>query len=211
MMNKNDALDFTTVNEIDLIQWSRDGDKLAFGELYQRYVQRIYNYFYYRTGSQPEAEDLTTRVFIRALSHIGNYDERGVPFSAWLYRIAHNLIANWHRDNSRRKVIPLDDFVATQLQTDAPEVAAEQREEQEHLLASIRHLPEERQQLLFLKFVERMSNAEIGAIMNRTEGAIKSLYHRTLSGLHDELIARGVGPIKEMLGRRQQRNRKTES
>jgi RNA polymerase sigma-70 factor (ECF subfamily) len=211
MMSNNNERNYMIAGESELVQWAREGDKLAFGELYQQYVNRIYNYFYYRTGSQPDAEDLTTRVFIRALSHIKNYDERGVPFSAWLYRIAHNLIANWHRDNSRRKVIPLDDYLANQLQTDAPEVVTEQREEEEHLLASIRQLPAERQHLLFLKFVERLSNAEIGTIMNRTEGAIKSLYHRTLSSLHDDLIGRGFGPLKAIGQKRQKRLKQSDT
>lgn len=207
-MSSYNERDYAIASETDLIGWAREGDKQAFGELYQQYVNRIYNYFYYRTGNQPDAEDLTTRVFMRAMAHISNYDERGVPFSAWLYRIAHNLIANWHRDNSRRKVIPLDDYVTSHLQPDAPEAIVEQNEEEAHLLDSIRYLPEERQQLLFLKFVERLSNAEIGTIMNRTEGAIKSLYHRTLSSLHDDLMARGIGPIKSVLGRKRSQRTK---
>ena len=77
------------------------GDREAFGVLYERYVVRIYNYIYYRTGNTFDAEDLTERVFLRAMRHIGNYKDRGLPFSAWLYRIAHNLVANWHRDNSQ--------------------------------------------------------------------------------------------------------------
>jgi len=88
------------------------GDSEAFGILYERYVERIYNYIYYRTGNPYDAEDLTERVFTRALRHIGNYHHRGLPLSAWLYRIAHNLVANWHRDNSRRREIPLDEVIA---------------------------------------------------------------------------------------------------
>ena len=64
-------------------------DREAFGQLYERYVDRIYNYVYYRTGNAADAEDLTARIFERALNHIGNYRDQGVPFSAWLYRIAH--------------------------------------------------------------------------------------------------------------------------
>jgi RNA polymerase sigma-70 factor (ECF subfamily) len=118
---------------------------------------------------------------------VETYTERGVPFQAWLYRIAHNLVANWHRDRGRRKIIPLDEFIAAGLRSEAPEKSAEDAEEREQLLAAIRRLPEERQQLLVLKFVDHLSNAEIGAIMGRTEGAIKSLYHRTLIALRDEL------------------------
>jgi RNA polymerase sigma-70 factor (ECF subfamily) len=151
--------------------------------LYERYVQKIYNYVYYRTGNHHDAEDLTSRVFFRALAHIDHYTDRGVPFSAWLYRIAHNLVANWHRDRERRKVVPLDEYIASGSGSDAPEDVTESLEEQEQLLLSIQELPEERQQLLILKFVERLSNAEIGEIMDRTEGAVKSLYHRTLLSL----------------------------
>ncbi|MCL4877864.1 MAG: sigma-70 family RNA polymerase sigma factor [Anaerolineae bacterium] len=161
-------------------------DKGAFGELYERYVSRIYNYIYYRTSNHHEAEDLTAKVFMRAMGHIRSYDERGVPFSAWLYRIAHNLVANWHRDRQRRKIIPLDDFMSKRLRSDMPEEETESKEEQRHLLDSIRRLPEDRQQLLILKYVERLSNAEIGKIMDRTEGAVKSLYYRTLSALREQ-------------------------
>jgi RNA polymerase sigma-70 factor (ECF subfamily) len=163
----------------------RDPD--AFGELYERYVGKIYSYVYYRTGNEHDAEDLTARVFFRALKRLPSYADRGLPFSAWLYRIAHNLVANWHRDQSRRKIVPLDEFIVNGLQSEAPEYAAESREAQAFLLETIRRLPAERQQLLILKFVEHMSNAEIGTVMNRSEGAIKSLYHRTLLSLRDDL------------------------
>jgi RNA polymerase sigma-70 factor (ECF subfamily) len=154
------------------------GDQEAFGVLYERYVGRIYNYIYYRTGNQFDAEDLTARVFFRALRHIGNYTDRGLPFSAWLYRIAHNLVANWHRDNSRRREIPLEEILLVRPNGEHPETTLVQN--------VIRYLPDERQQLLILKFVEHLSNAEIGQIMGRTEGAVKSLYHRTLLSLRDE-------------------------
>ena len=163
------------------------GDKQAFGDLYDKYAARIYNYIYYRTGSPLDAEDLTSRVFFRAMRHITNYTDRGVPFSAWLYRIAHNLVANWHRDSSRRQEVALEDGYQTSKGEEYPETALLENEEQNALLGLIRSLPEERQQLLILKFVEHMSNADIGAIMDRTEGAIKSLYHRTLLALREEI------------------------
>lgn len=175
------------LEDVELVDLAKDGNKEAFGELYERYVEKIYNYIYYRTGNHHDAEDLTARVFFRAMGHIENYTERGVPFQAWLYRIAHNLVANWHRDRGRRKVIPLDEFIASGLRSDSPDKHAEDEEEREHLLKAIRRLPEDRQQLLMLKFVEQLSNAEIGEIMDRTEGAVKSLYHRTLIALRDDI------------------------
>ena len=161
-------------------------DQEAFGALYERYVGRIYNYIYYRTGNQHDAEDLTARVFFRALRHIEHYTDRGLPFSAWLYRIAHNLVANWHRDNSRRKEVPLDEIILVRQGSEHPEILLMQSEEQDSLLEIIRGLPPERQQLLILKFVEHLSNAEIGQIMGRSEGAVKSLYHRTLLSMRGE-------------------------
>jgi RNA polymerase sigma-70 factor, ECF subfamily len=170
-----------------ILAQASQGDQDAFGALYEKYVERIFNYVYYRTGNVHDAEDLTARVFYRALHHIQHYTDRGVPFSAWLYRIAHNLIANWHRDRGRHQEIPLDDAPTLHYKGTAPETALMQGQDQEVLLKLIRHLPAERQHLLILKFVEQMSNAEIGQIMGRSEGAIKSLYHRTLLALRDEL------------------------
>jgi RNA polymerase sigma-70 factor, ECF subfamily len=171
------------------------GDGVAFGALYERYVGRIYNYIYYRTGNTFEAEDLTEKVFMRALHHIGNYRDRGVPFSAWLYRIAHNLVANWHRDNSRRKEISLDESGLMLTHGEYPEQQLISLEERERLVRLIRKQPSERQQLIILKFVEHMSNAEIGVIMRRSEGAVKSLYHRTLLALREELEGVALPPV----------------
>lgn len=167
-------------------------DAQAFGELYERYVDRIYNYIYYRTGDPHEAEDLTARVFYRALAHMDEYKQKGAPFAAWLYRIAHNLVANWHRDRSRRRDIRLDDITTLPEKHNGPEKLAEQGEDTRLLLSAMSVLPAERQQLLILKFVDGMSNAQIAQVMGRSEGAIKSLYHRTLIALRDELDTRGA-------------------
>ena len=172
-------------------------DPNAFGELYERYVDRIYNYIYYRTSDTHEAEDLTARVFYRALGHIAQYNQHGAPFAAWLYRIAHNLVANWYRDRSRRKYVRLDDLVTLAEKGLGPHSQAEQNEETRWLLKTLGRLPAERQQLLILKFVEGLSNVDIAKIMGRSEGAIKSLYHRTLLALRDELSHDGVAPAEE--------------
>lgn len=165
-------------------------DREAFGRLYELYVDRIYNYIYYRTGDRQEAEDLTARVFIRAIKHIGRYEDKGAPFSAWLYRIARNMLANWYRDNKNRKMIPLDN-IAQKHRFGDPALESELEQEREALLVAIRRLPAARQELLILKFVERLPNSEIGQIMGRSEGAIKSLYHRTLLSLRDDMKIQG--------------------
>jgi len=138
------------------LKLAAQGDQEAFGVLYERYVSRIYSYIYY------------------------------LPLSAWLYRIAHNLVANWHRDNSRKKEIPLDEIILVRHSGELPEAVLIENEEKENLLGVIHRLPADRQQLIILKFVEHLSNAEIGQVMGRSEGAVKSLYHRTLLSLRDD-------------------------
>jgi RNA polymerase sigma-70 factor, ECF subfamily len=174
-------------NDDKVLELAVQGDPAAFSSLYETYVVRIYNYIYYRTGNTNDAEDLTARVFQRALGHIGSYRSMGVPFSAWLYRIAHNLVANWHRDNSRRREVPLEDHVNLTQPGDHPEQLVVQTQDRDRLMHAIRKLTPERQQLIILKYVEHLTNSEIAVIMGRSEGAIKSLYHRTILSLREEL------------------------
>ncbi len=199
---KPKKLDLTQLSDLELVDLCKTNQE-AFGVLYERYVEKIYKYIYYRTGNSQDAEDLASAVFHRAMAHVGDYTDRGVPFQAWLYRIAHNLVANFHRDRGRRKIIPLEDFVSGGLDFDAPDAATEDEEERAQLMAAIGRLPEERQQLLYLKFVSNLSNAEVGAILDRTEGAIKSLYHRTLLALRDDIQMQQnrVGPPTRQEGK----------
>ncbi len=160
-------------SDTEVLNHAIQGDPEAFSLLYERYVKRIYNYIFYRTGNSSDAEDLTERVFHRAFGHIQTYNNRGVPFSAWLYRIAHNLVANWHRDNSRRKEVPLEDRVIKNNQHTHLEVELVQSQEKETLLRVIRTLPEERQQLLIFKvcraYVEPGSCHDHGAQRGRDQ------------------------------------------
>lgn len=184
-----------TAADSELIQRAKT-DKEAFGQLYELYYDRIYNYVFYRTSNVVEAEDLTARIFERAMKHIGNYQDQGVPFSAWLYRIAHNLVANWYRDNSRRTFVAIEDVSNWVITDHGPEFAAQLTEDRERLLEAIGRLPSDRQELLLFKFVERLSNAEIGEIMGRSEGAVKSLYHRTLLVLREDLSGPDTEPAQ---------------
>ncbi|MDX1521123.1 MAG: sigma-70 family RNA polymerase sigma factor [Anaerolineae bacterium] len=184
------------IDENQLIEQAKT-DPDAFGQLYELYVEKIYSYIYYRVGNHQEAEDLTAKVFYRALNHIPHYNNRGLPIGAWLYRIARNLVANWHRDNKRRQMVAIDNLNLQSDRRKTPHKAAELTNERELLLAAIQKLPPERQQLLTLKFVEKLSNAEIGRLMGRSEGAVKSLYHRTLVTLK-QLLAEHENIINEI-------------
>lgn len=185
------TLEEARVAEVALIERAKL-DPTAFADLYERYVDRIYAYIYYRTGDVRDAEDLTARVFYRALAHLPDFHQTGAPFIAWLYRIAHNLVANWHRDNSRHPEVPLDLILHSPQTEGAPHSEAERAEAEGKLLEAIRTLPGERQELLLLKFVDGLSNLEIGKLLGRSEGAIKSLYHRTLLSLREEMEKRGI-------------------
>ena len=178
--------DIASKSESELISQASQGDSEAFGVLYEKYIDQIYNYIYYRTSNGDDAEDLCSRVFIRALRHIERYEDRGYPFSAWLYRIAHNLIVNWYRDRERTDEVPLADQYPPPTINGSVEDRIEIRDENNQLMKVINSLPEDRKELLVLKHVDGLTNLEIGQIMDRTEGAIKALYHRTLESLRDD-------------------------
>jgi RNA polymerase sigma-70 factor (ECF subfamily) len=158
-----------------------------FGILYDRHVRRIYGYIYYRVGRVADAEDLTERVFFQALENIGRYEVRGVPFSAWLFRIAHNLVANWHRDQERHPATPIDDAEHLEDRAADPPGHAIGDEEKRNLRSIIAGLPADRQTVLFMKFVEDRSNSEIAQTLRRTEGAVKALLHRTIVVLRNQM------------------------
>lgn len=177
-------------DESALVAQARQDPK-AFGVLYERYIDRVYAYIYHRVGNAQDTEDLTARTFYRALDKLDTYEDRGLPFSAWLFRIAHNLVANWHRDRGRRRFLSLDRLWTHSKEGDTPEAYLEQAETHDALWAAINRLPAERKDLLLYKFSSRLSNLEIGEMMNKSEGAIKSLYFRTLAALRKDLEAKG--------------------
>lgn len=158
-----------------------------FDALYRKYLRKVYTYVFYRVGNVEDAEDITESVFLHALLHLDRYQDRGIPFSAWLLRIAHNLVANWHRSASRHRSVNLD--MAGELKdiSPSPEEAAENREEMRHLREVLFSLPEERQQVLILRYAEGMKHSEIGEVMGKSTGAVKVLVHRSLVTLHRRL------------------------
>jgi RNA polymerase sigma-70 factor (ECF subfamily) len=176
--------------EAALVERART-EPTAFGHLYERYVDRVYSYILYRVGNVQDAEDLTARTFYRALDKLDTYEDRGLPFSAWLFRIAHNLVANWHRDRSKRRFLPIEKLWWQSEDRATPHEHVEQQEEQRDLWAAINRLPEERRNLLLYKVNTTLSNLEIGEMMNKSESAIKSLYFRTLAALRRDLEEHG--------------------
>lgn len=175
-------------DEVALIDAAKQ-DPTAFGLLYSCYVERIYRYVYFRVGGVSDAEDITSRVFMRAYQNLQRYRHLGLPFSAWLYRIAHNQVANYHRDQSRYREIAIDDMDLPGVGSlqNLPETAAVSNQEVDLLMQMVNDLPEQKRELIMLKFIHKLSNEEIAKVLDKTEGAIKSLYHRTLLELRDRM------------------------
>lgn len=163
----------------------------AFGEIYRHYVKRIYNYHYRHTSNRVDAEDLTSRTFHKALRNLHRYhDRKGASFQSWLFCIAHNLVVNWYRDTSRHPEVSMTALEPLVTERGNPSKTIERAEERAWLLSLVDGLPEDRKTLIILKFVEQMTNAEIGEVLEKTEGAVKALYYRTLSSLR-ETVAEG--------------------
>ncbi len=179
--------------EKDLAIRATAHDRDAFGQLYDRYVTKIYQYVYYKVGSASEAEDLTAQVFLRAWEAIGGYEWREHPFSAWLFRIARNLVVDYHR--ARRDTVSLegsdgrDDIRPSDEQL--PDASLQALFTSEQLRQAVSQLTEEQQEVIVLRFIEGYSTAEIAALMGKREGAIRGLQFRGLAALR-EIIQWGI-------------------
>lgn len=160
-------------------------DREAFGLLYDRYVTKIYQYVYYKVGSTSEAEDLTAQVFLRAWEAIGGYEWREHPFSAWLFRIARNLVVDYHR--ARRDTVSLEgtdggDEIRPS-DEELPDQSLQALFTSEQLRQAVSKLTDEQQEVIVLRFIEGYSTAEIASIMGKREGAIRGLQFRGLATL----------------------------
>jgi RNA polymerase sigma-70 factor (ECF subfamily) len=179
-------------NEDRLVVRAVKRDAAAFGILYEHYLDRIFRYVYYRTGSTNESEDLTEQVFLKAWEAIDRYEARGVPFVAWLYRLAHNLVVDHYR--SRRLTTSLEDVTeAEEPGIDVVE-SVEARLDAEEVRKAIQKLTPEHQQLIALRFVDGLSHAEVAQIIGKSEGATRVIQYRALQVLARVLQGgRGVG------------------
>ena len=167
----------------DLVERAKLGDRSALEELYLIHFDRIYSYLHMSVGSRHDAEDLTTQTFVKMLESIGRFRWRSVPFSAWLFRIAHNLAIDHFR--ARRRWQPEEEIPEPAgVEEDSAEEQALASIGDASLLELLARLSPEQRQVLTLKFVFRFSNGEAAAILDKTEGAVKSLQHRALATLH---------------------------
>jgi RNA polymerase sigma-70 factor, ECF subfamily len=178
----------STANVRRLVALAKEGDRRALEELYLLHFDRIYSYLQLSVGNRHDAEDLTNQTFIKMLESIDRFIWRQAPFSAWLFRIAHNLAMDHFRAGRRWQ--PEEDPPES---PDAVEASAEDTAMhtigRQSMLGMIRDLSHDQQQVLTLKFVFNFSNGEVATILGKTEGAIKSLQHRALATLQRQLKA----------------------
>lgn len=172
-----------------LIHRAHRGDQEAIAALYQRYVQAIYRYVSYRVSDYAAAEDLTAEVFLRMVEGLPHYHQNGVPFEAWLYRIAAARVADYYRDRTRHPQEALTD--AEPAPTVSPEGTLQVEEEQVALHAALHELSDEYQDILLLRFVEHKSHAEVATLLGKSVTAIKSAQHRALTRLAELMGVNG--------------------
>lgn len=172
-----------------LVDRAQQGDRAALEELYLIHFDRIYGYLHVSVGNRHDAEDLTTQTFLKMLESIGKFRWQSAPFSAWLFRIAHNLAMDHFRATKRWQ--PEEEVPEPEPdESTSAEAGALEAIGRRSMLDLIDDLSPEQQQVLTLKFVFNFANAEAATILGKTEGAIKSLQHRALVSLQKQIEKR---------------------
>ena len=178
-----------TEREIELVERARD-DSEAFGEIYDTYYGQIFGYVLKRTANIEDARDVTSEVFFKALKNLGQFRWRGVPFSSWLYRIATHEIANHYRKRKRSQASmkafsDSANFSAPSIEAEVLQAEEELKKHEDYLVLheSISRLPLKYQEVITLRYFENKQLKEIGEILGKAEGTVKSLLHRGLERL----------------------------
>jgi len=178
-----------TTSHDALIRRAQALDPGALAELYDRNFDGIYRYLYTRVRHQADAEDLTEQVFLKMVDSIDRYRPRGVAFSSWLYRIAHNLLVDRYR-RAGREPMELTAEVRDARRHADPAALAQHSEERRRLLAAVQRLTPEQQQVISMRFIDNLDAGEIARQMGRRPGAIHSMQHRALASLYRFLLER---------------------
>jgi RNA polymerase sigma-70 factor, ECF subfamily len=167
--------------EWDIVRRAQEYDEPAVAALYEKYYPKIYNYAFMQMGDAQASEDLASDVMLKMIESIQKYTFRGLPFGAWVFRIARNRLIDLHRRRRRRGEVDLSGSLSSALAS--PQALAERALERGQIQVALKHLTDEQRQVIVLKFIQGFDNRSIGQIMGRSEGAIKSLQHRALGAL----------------------------
>ena len=177
--------------DTDLIRLAQAGDREAFGELYQRYLPQIFGYIRLRVSTERDAEDLTEMVFLKSFQAIPRYEDRGVPFAAFLYKVARHAVVDSYR--SQQAHVPLEE--AERHPDDAPgaETLLMDDEQKAEALAALARLPERYQEVIRLRVLLGVPTETVAASMGTSPTAVRVLLHRALKALR-----KTIGPDDEV-------------
>ena len=180
--------------ELNLVQRARQGDQEAFAQLYETHFDKIFRYVVLKIRNQTEAEDMTQQVFVKAYESIGSYQPQGVPFTAWLFRIAHNQMVDYVRKESKKPTVPLDESLPIMDDSDL-EHDVETKIEMEKVVVATKRLTKAQREVISLRFAGGLSITEAARTMRKSEGAIKALQHSAILSLRKTLLA-GENSVK---------------
>lgn len=177
-----------TLEDAELVDLAKRGDSEAFGELYERYAPKIFRFVYASLNNRWDAEDITEEVFIRTWRSLDSYNESGFPFSAFIYRIARNIMIDQYREDRRGEPeVSIDDHAGLESGHD-PTDRFEQKLEHIQLLKAVQQLRKEYQEIIILRFMSELSAEEIAEITGQSIGSIRVLQHRALNALKKLLL-----------------------
>jgi RNA polymerase sigma-70 factor (ECF subfamily) len=182
-------------DEQGLVQRAQQGDKEAFAQLYEVHFDKIYRYVILKVGNKAEAEDMTQQVFVRAFESIKSFRWKGVPFSAWLYRIARNLVIDHIRRAKKRPTVPLEESLV--VGDSEPHTEVERKLDIERMVSATRQLTEAQREVISLRFAAGLPIAQVAKTMGKSEGAVKALQHSAIAALRRMLL------VGEVRGKRQ--------
>ena len=167
-------------DEKGLVERAQHRNQEAFAQLYEEHFDKIYRYVRLKIGNETEAEDMTQQVFLNALQSISSFKWKGVPFSSWLFRIAHNQIVDHFRKN-KNTTVPLDESLISS--SDNPQSATERKLDIEQLLLATKHLTEAQREVISLRFAGELPIAQVAKAMGKSQGAVKALQHSAVVAL----------------------------
>lgn len=166
-----------------LVDLAKEGDAEAFGQLYDHYIQGVFRFVYYRVGSRPLAEDLTSETFARGLRSIQRFNWQGKDFGAWLTTIARNLVADHFKSSRSRLEVVTDVIPENKTTVPSPEEDVLSLISNELLYEAVNQLPKEQRDCVLMRFIQGLSIAQTAAALGRSEGAVKQLQLRAIRGL----------------------------
>ena len=170
-------------DEATLVQRAVAGDADAFGKLYLLHLDAIYRYIYYRVENVDDVEDLTEQVFLNAWDALPGYKQRRHPFTSWLYRIAHNIVVDYHRRYKPTVPLPPPERVDWEKEEITSLEQVIEAEEASALATAITQLSDDQQQVIVLRFIQGLKHAEVARIIGKSESACRVIQHRALTTL----------------------------